>query len=216
MILAYNLVKTGIGGSIDGKFVNHMIYADDLCVISLSSSGLQSLLNICTDYCQLHDLTFNAKKSVCMFFRSVMINSSLKTTIDVKRQTRNFYSRANLLIRNFRHCTDNVKCYLFQSYCTSMYCCQLWFNSTKGSIKKLRTSYNSALRRFLVISKPYSASQMFVSRGILLFDELLRKSIYRFVERIDNSTNSIIHACLSSSVFLYSPIRKWWSSLLYV
>ena len=242
--LSIQLSQTGIGGSIDGKFVNHMIYADDLCVISLSSSGLQSLLNICTDYCQLHDLTFNAKKSVCMFFRSsvnkqcgladtfisgtmcefanevkylgVMINSSLKTTIDVKRQTRNFYSRANLLIRNFRHCTDNVKCYLFQSYCTSMYCCQLWFNSTKGSIKKLRTRNNSALRRFLVISKPYSASQMFVSRGILSFDELLRKSIYRFVERIDNSTNSIIHACLSSSVFLYSPIRKWWSSLLYV
>ena len=107
-----------------------------------------------------------------------MINSSLKTTIDVKRQTRNFYSRTNLLIRNFTYCTDNVKCYLFQSYCTSMYCCQLWFNSTKGSIKKLRTSYNSALRRLLVISKPYSASQMFVSRGILSFDELLRKSIY--------------------------------------
>ena len=38
-----------------------------------------------------------------------------------------------------------------------MYCCQLWFNSTKGSIKKLRTNYNSALRRFLAISKPYSA-----------------------------------------------------------
>ena len=145
-----------------------------------------------------------------------MINSSLKTTIDVKRQTRNFYSRANLLIRNFRYCTDNVKCYLFQSYCTSMYCCQLWFNSTKSSLKKLRTSYNSALRRFLAISKPYSASQMFVSRGILSFDELLRNSIYRFVQRIENSTNSIIHACLSSSVFLYSPISKWWSSLLYL
>ena len=141
---------------------------------------------------QLHDLTFNAKKSVCMFFRSsvnkqcglsdifisgsicefsnvvkylgVMINSSFKTTIDVQRQTRNFYARANLLIRNFRYCTDNVKCYLFQSYCTSMYCCQLWFNSTKGSLKKLKTSYNSVLRRFLTISKPYSASQMFVSR----------------------------------------------------
>ena len=100
-----------------------------------------------------------------------------------------------MLIRNFRYCTDNVKCYLIQSYCTSMYCCQLWFNSTKGSIKKLRTRYNSALRMFLAISKPYSASQMFVSRGILSFDELLRKFIYRFVNRIDNSVeiyNSII------------------------
>ena len=68
--LSIQLSQTGIGGSIDGKFINHMIYADDLCIISLSSSGLQSLLNICTDYCQLHDLTFNAKKSVCMFSRS--------------------------------------------------------------------------------------------------------------------------------------------------
>ena len=66
--LSIQLSQTGIGSSIDGQFVNHMIYADDLCVISLSSSELQSLLNICTDYCQLHDLTFNAKKSVYMFF----------------------------------------------------------------------------------------------------------------------------------------------------
>ena len=51
-----------------------------------------------------------------------MISSSMKTTIDVKKQTRTFYARANLLLRNFRHCTDMVKCHLFQSYCTSMYC----------------------------------------------------------------------------------------------
>ena len=57
---------------------------------------------------------------------------------------------------------------------------------------------------------------MFVSRGILSFDELLRKSIYRFFEIIENSTNSIIHACLSSSVFIYSSFCKWWSSLLYL
>ena len=61
---------------------------------------------------------------------------------------------------------------LFQSYCTSMYCYQLWFNSTKDIRKKLRINYNSALCRFLTISKPYSANQMFVSRGMLSFDEL--------------------------------------------
>ena len=112
-------------------------------IVSLSSSGLQTLLKMCTDYCDLHDIKFNAKKSVCLFFRSsvnkscalpkificdticefsndvkylgVMISSSMKTTIDVKRQTRTFYAQANLLLRNFRHCTDKVKCYLFQS-----------------------------------------------------------------------------------------------------
>ena len=42
------------------------------------------------------------------------------------------------------------------------------------------------------IGASLSASQMFASRGILSFDELLHKSIYRFVERIENSTNSIL------------------------
>ena len=98
-------------------------------------------------------------------YLGVKIHSSMKTTIDVTRQTRKFYMQADLLLRNFRHCSDDVKCFLFQTYCTNMYCCQLWFNLTKSSIKKLSTSYNSVLRRLLCISKPYSASNMFISRA---------------------------------------------------
>ena len=124
--------------------------------------------------------------------------------------------KTNLLLRNFRHCSDDVKCSLFQTYCTNMYCCQLWFNSNKSSINKLSISYNSVLRRLLCISKPYSASNMFVSRGIPSFAELLRKSIYRFTKRIEVSSNSIIAACLSPLLYISSPVRKWWSSVLYV
>ena len=238
------LNKSGIGGNLGGTIINHMLYADDICIVSLSSSGLQHLLNICSDYCEQHDLTFNAKKSMCMYFSTsinkhcglpviylsncecqfvnevkylgVMIHSSMKTTIDVTRQTRKFYMQANLLLRNFRHCSDDVKCSLFQTYCTNMYCCQLWINSTKSSINKLSTSYNGVLRRLLCISKPYSASNMFVSMGIPSFAELLRKSIYRFTKRIAVSSNSIIAACLTPLVYISSPVRKWWSSVLYV
>ena len=35
------LHKSGAGGSMNGTFVNHMLYADDICIISLSSTGLQ-------------------------------------------------------------------------------------------------------------------------------------------------------------------------------
>ena len=63
------------------------------------------------------------------------------------------------------------------------------------------TSYNSVLRRLLCISKPYSASNMFVSRGIPSFAELLRKSIYRFKNRIELSSNTIITACLSPLIY---------------
>ena len=44
---------------------------------------------------------------------------------------------------------------------------------------------NSVLRRLLCISKPYSASTMFVTRGNPTFAELLGKSIYRFTKQIE-------------------------------
>ena len=128
-----------------------MLYADDLCIVSLSSAGLQNLLSICDKYCASHSITFNVKKSVCMFFKSsvnkhcdyanvylcgnhidfvqevkylgVLLKSSMKTSIDVSRQTRKFYAQANMLLRNFRYCGREVNCMLFKSFCTNMYCC---------------------------------------------------------------------------------------------
>ena len=231
-----------IGGSLGGKRINHMLYADDLCIVSLSSAGLQKLLSICDEYCASHSITFNVKKSVCMFFKctvnkhcdnstvflsgnqidfvqevkylGVLLNPSMKTSIDVSRQTRKFYAQANMLLRNFRYCSNEVKCSLFKSFCTNMYCCPLWFNSTSSSVKKLKCSYNSVLRRLLCIRMPYSASAMFVTHGIPSFYELLRKCIYNFSERISSSSNSIIKACLSPIIFIFSPIRRWWRSVL--
>ena len=58
-----------IGGSLGGKRINHMLYANDiLCIVSLSSTGLQKLLSICDEYCASHSITFNVKKSIGMFF----------------------------------------------------------------------------------------------------------------------------------------------------
>ena len=42
-----------------------MLYANDICIISLSSAGLQKLLNIYSGYSELHDFTFN-EKSQCV------------------------------------------------------------------------------------------------------------------------------------------------------
>ena len=236
------LNKSTIGGSLGGKRINHLLYADDLCIVSLSSAGLQHLLSICDQYCATHSLTFNVRKSVCMFFKSkmnklcdnvpvvlsrntidfvhetkylgVIINSSVKTSSDVVRQTRKFYAQTNMLLRNFRYCTNDVKCTLFKSFCANMYCCPLWFNSTSSTIKKLKTSYNSALRNLLLIKKPYSASTMFVAHGIPSFYELLRTSIYRFADRVSKNSNSIIMACMTPIVYIHSPIRQWWRSVL--
>ena len=56
-------------------------------------------------------------------------SSDKKTSIDVCPQTSKFYAEANTLLRNFRYCSDDVKCILFRSFCTNMYYSPLWFNS---------------------------------------------------------------------------------------
>ena len=42
-------------------------------------------------------------------YLGVMIHSSMKTTIDVTRQTKKFYMQANLLLRNFRSQKKKIK-----------------------------------------------------------------------------------------------------------
>ena len=42
--LSLSLNCSGIGGYIWTTLINHLCYADDLCLISLCSSGMQQLL----------------------------------------------------------------------------------------------------------------------------------------------------------------------------
>ena len=130
-----------------------------------------------------------------------MIYSSIKTTIDALDRHVNFICK-----QSYCYATSDIALMMSSIHCTNMYCCQLWFNSTKSSLIKLCsvcTSFNSVLRRLLCISKPYIASNMFVPRGIPSFDELWRKSVYRFKNRIELSSNSII-----TLIYISSPIRK--------
>ena len=44
--LNIRLNRSGIGRDIGGHLINHLCYTDDLCLISLSSAGMQSQLDI--------------------------------------------------------------------------------------------------------------------------------------------------------------------------
>ena len=52
---------------------------------------------------------------------------------------------------------------MFKSYCSTMYCFSMWFDSTVTSMKKLNIAYNNGLRRILNLPKYNSASEMFVN-----------------------------------------------------
>ena len=68
--LSIALHNSGIGGYLGDAFLNNLWYADDICLISLSSSGMQQLLNICQNYATNHQLLYNGAKSFSLCFRN--------------------------------------------------------------------------------------------------------------------------------------------------
>lgn len=238
--LSKQLSSTNIGVNIDGQTLNHLCYADDICLIGISSAGMQQLLNICEDYGTKHDILYNGLKSCCLCYMprymknievSFYLNGSsipcntnckylgtvLSTTtsdLDVKRQIRKLYAYVNILLRKFNKCSYQTKITLFKSYCVNLYCCQLWYNCSKTILGKIRVAYNNGLRRFLNLPYRNSASEMFVNLNIPSFNELLRKNVYNFVSRIKSSHNSIVKR-LVSVVSRSSVIWNWWFTTLH-
>ena len=68
--LSIALNNSGIGGYLGDVFLNHLWYAKDICLISLSSSGMQQLLNICQNYATNHQLLYNGAKSFSLCFKN--------------------------------------------------------------------------------------------------------------------------------------------------
>ena len=63
------LVESKVGCSIDNICMNHVMYADDICLMAPSPAALQELINICYDFSIRNDLSFNSSKSYCMVFK---------------------------------------------------------------------------------------------------------------------------------------------------
>ena len=60
--LSVSLNQSGIDGSLGDNLVNHVCYGDHLCLIALSYSVLQHLLDLCNLYATNHHLSYNAMK----------------------------------------------------------------------------------------------------------------------------------------------------------
>ena len=50
--------------------INHLMYADDLVILSPSAKGLQRPVDICPAYGDIHHTKFNHAKTVCMYLPS--------------------------------------------------------------------------------------------------------------------------------------------------
>ena len=138
------------------------------------------------------------------------------------RACRQLYAQGNSLIRKFSMCSDKAKIKLFVTYCSQFYCAHLWrFNMSNKMYKKLMVAYNNVFRYFLRLprdeqGRPCSASGMFVTRRLRSFQEIMRHAVFKFINRLDASTNVLVKCTLFKNVKDSSKLRKHWNSLLLV
>ena len=111
--------------------MNHVLYADDICLLAPTASAMQTLLDVCYEYSIVNDILFNHIKSVCTVFKSKAYKLYLPTIFigtdalkfikeskylgftfsvwksddcDMLRQMRLLYAKSDTLLRTFIHC----------------------------------------------------------------------------------------------------------------
>ena len=71
--------------------------------------------------------------------------------------------------------------------------------------------YNHSLSIIMKYPRHCSASGMSVFNDVPSFNELWRKSIYGFKQRVDNSLNRVVNSVANTS-----QLRKHWRTVLYI
>ena len=231
-----------IGVHIDDVCINHVFYADDLCLMAPCAIALQELINVCYQYSKEVDLNFNATKSFCVVFTpkhyklllpSLFMNSlpilyadSIKylgfiftsnncDDSDILKQMRMLYCRSNRLVRLFNKCSKPY-CLNYVGVSAQYFTVLIsGHNNKKTTFSKIRVAYNNVYRKILGVSRRASASGMFVSHDIPNFEAFLRKSIYSFTTRLSSSSNKLICA-IEQSWIMKSLVWKTWEEKMYI
>ena len=237
--LCTELNRSKIGCKINGKVLNHLMYADDSCIIASSPAALQKLLNICCEYAELNSIIYNKLKTKCICFKpskcknlsvpalflksvklkfvdsikylGVIVSNDMKDFEDMMRHRKYMYAKGNMLVRKFKECSDNVKRKLFRTYCYNVYGGHLWSIYKTPDFQKLIVAFNDVYRLLFNIKRGVSMSEIYVNNNIDHFKIIVRKASYRFRLRLLKTDNHVV-STIMKSVFFYSnsSINNQW------
>ena len=241
--LSSRLNKLSIGCVLGDFLINHLMYADDLVLISPSTRGLFKLIAECQRYGIEFDILYNPMKSAVMFFKPAsmlnirmpnfkisnenikvvheytylghILTDTLSDDLDILRQRRKLFAQGNSIRRKFYMCSLDVKLTLFRSYCATLYTAHLWVNFTRTTMNSLYIAYHNMLKLLIGVSKREHTRPICVNLDVPYCPALIRKLVYRFMGRLVQSDNYLIKALCDMSCFYRSSIWKHWRFLLY-
>ena len=204
--LSEQLQGKTFGFHVNSECFNHIIYADDTVLLAPSPAALQKLIDVCNTYVSSHDLVFNVAKSKCLVVKPHSMKSLHVPTLRLDGKTINFvkkelylgytitddfqddeailkemrglYARGNMIVKNFKFCSSEVKAKLFSTYCTAFYCCSMWSSFKTASLKRLHIAHNNIFRFLFTIGKRESVSVIFVKNNIPNMTIIRRKIVF--------------------------------------
>ena len=228
--LLQKLADSGVGCHWGHLFAGAMCYADDIVLLAPCPSALRILLDICSSYASTHGLRFNAEKTqlICfhlrqshpviptIVFNNVVLQYSYEVTHlghiltphlddknDIIRAVKDLNRKANSLFCIFRAVDPFVKCFLFKSYCLSLYGCSLWSLSS-SSIKLCEVALKKSLRKLWHLPRN---SHSTIVHCVAQIDTISAIVLRRFL--------SLLSSALSSSSSLVQSIFSMSSSSVY-
>ena len=227
-IYTKNLFKTlsaaNLGCYLAGIFMGAFAYADDIVLIAPSLSALRKMLVLCEQYADVHHLSFNAAKTVCMYFPAgrrgcpvphfsvmldgqrigfvdrflylgVWLNPVLDDNVHFSCLVSDFYRKFNACLVKFSFCDRAVFSHLIMTYCTSFY----------GSVccvydcvqlHCLCVAWNKCMRRAFRLPYRTHVSLLPVISGANLASVQIRARMLGFAHQCITSPNPAIK-CLS-------------------
>ena len=239
--LCLQLNKSGLGCKVGSLSCNHIIYADDVALMTTSISSLKRMLKLCEEFAVQHNITFNPSKTILQAFtpkymdyvrplvkfcgKNIQWAESVKylgydiccwdrDKNELVKRKREIYMQANLVKSFFKKCSKNVKKYLFTTYFSSIYCASLWCPNNNDALRSLKVAYNDSCRIIFGYSRRHSASAMFCENGIKDFDTIRRTSIYSLIRRLCTTDNEILREIFNSNILLDSSLYRSWCDLV--
>ena len=121
-------------------------------------------------------------------------DNKLQDDDEVYRELKCLFTRINILIRHFSHCSFNVKLRLFSSFCICFYDIALWRHVKYTAVRKLKSAYVKYLKMFFNFLKYSSVTEMFLQLGIPTFCTIYHNAQYRFYKCIKKSVITSLYA----------------------
>ena len=218
--LLIQLQNCNAGCRIGGVFVGAQAYADDVCLLAPSATGMRRMLKVCEAFARQYHVTFNAGKSALIVHPSrrhpctpvhldllseeiPIVPASKHLGISIGHQGMEqtaqkaialLYSRTNVLFSQFQHVYWRIRYNLFRTFCLHLYGCEVW-DITHSACVSFCTAVRKCSRK--VLGLPYRTHCRYLPYLAEDYPVELKicLRIIGFLWSAGQSNNSIIKLC---------------------